>query len=505
VGRPAIGATGAPKRGTLVTMLAAEAESVGEFAGSAIAEPLMLLGTLISVITFILASQPWLGVLVLGVVLPQAAIVTALQGRLNQRVRERVQSLRDASDRISDSDLARVEPEVIADFRDVFETERRIFLLKLSAKFGLTSITGAGAVGILFLGGWLVLNGRSDVGTVMASLTGLARIEGPWRELVGFFRNASTVRVKYAMLVRAITQRESMEGGAVDITHGVVPPMADALHDTTEPLDSRRVDLSHHSKYTDVLLRRTTMLRQAPSTRDDRVNRRGFLAVTGIAAATTILAVASADRLASGAALTKEQRDKLTPDDVVELMKQGNERFRLGQESPHDYLAQQKVSAKGQYPAAVILSCIDSRAPAETIMDLGIGDCFNARVAGNIANDDILGSMEFACKVAGAKVVLVMGHTACGAIKGAIDKVQLGKLTGLLAKIRPAVEATRYQGERSAKNYDYVDTVARKNVELTSADIRRRSTVLADLVTSGAVKIVGAMYNLDTGLVEFLG
>jgi carbonic anhydrase len=247
------------------------------------------------------------------------------------------------------------------------------------------------------------------------------------------------------------------------------------------------------------------MLRQAPSTRDDRVNRRGFLAVTGIAAATTILAVASADRLASGAALTKEQRDKLTPDDVVELMKQGNERFRLGQESPHDYLAQQKVSAKGQYPAAVILSCIDSRAPAETIMDLGIGDCFNARVAGNIANDDILGSMEFACKVAGAKVVLVMGHTACGAIKGAIDKVQLGKLTGLLAKIRPAVEATRYQGERSAKNYDYVDTVARKNVELTSADIRRRSTVLADLVTSGAVKIVGAMYNLDTGVVEFLG
>ena len=111
------------------------------------------------------------------------------------------------------------------------------------------------------------------------------------------------------------------------------------------------------------------------------------------------------------AALTKAQRDKLTPDDIIALMKKGNERFRLGQESPHDYLAQQKASAKGQYPASVILSCIDSRAPAETIMDLGIGDCFNARVAGNIANDDILGSMEFACKVAGAKVVLVMGHT----------------------------------------------------------------------------------------------
>ena len=158
-----------------------------------------------------------------------------------------------------------------------------------------------------------------------------------------------------------------------------------------------------------------------------------------------------AGRVAYAAALTKAQRDKLTPDEIIALMKKGNERFRLGQESPHDYLAQQKASAKGQYPAAVILSCIDSRAPAETIMDLGIGDCFNARVAGNIANDDILGSMEFACKVAGAKVVLVMGHTACGAIKGAIDNVQLGNLTGLLAKIRPAVDATQYQGERSAK------------------------------------------------------
>jgi len=233
-----------------------------------------------------------------------------------------------------------------------------------------------------------------------------------------------------------------------------------------------------------------------------RVTRRGFLTLTGIASA-TILIAAPAGRLAYAAALTKEQRDRLSPDDIIALMKKGNERFRLGQESPHDYLAQQKTSAKGQYPAAVILSCIDSRAPAETIMDLGIGDCFNARVAGNIANDDILGSMEFACKVAGAKVLLVMGHTACGAIKGAIDKVQLGKLTGLLAKIRPAVEATRYQGERSAKNYDFVDAVARKNVELTIADIRRRSAVLADLETSGAMRMGGSMYNLETGLVEF--
>jgi carbonic anhydrase len=124
-------------------------------------------------------------------------------------------------------------------------------------------------------------------------------------------------------------------------------------------------------------------------------------------------------------------------------------------------------------------------------------------MSGNVANDDIVGSMEFACKVAGAKVILVMGHTACGAIKGAIDNVQLGNLTGLLAKIRPAVSATEYQGERSASNYGFVDAVARKNVELTMEDIRRRSSVLGALESSGAIKIVGAMYNLETGLVEF--
>jgi len=125
-------------------------------------------------------------------------------------------------------------------------------------------------------------------------------------------------------------------------------------------------------------------------------------------------------------------------------------------------------------------------------------------VAGNIANDDILGSLEFACQLAGAKVVLVMGHTACGAIKGAIDKVELGNLTGLLAKIRPAVEATRYEGERSAKNYGFVDAVARKNVELTMADMRGRSPVLADLKAKGVLKIAGAMYNIKTAQVEFV-
>ena len=237
----------------------------------------------------------------------------------------------------------------------------------------------------------------------------------------------------------------------------------------------------------------------------DHLPRRAFLTIAGAATAATALGVFPGGQVTYAAALSKAQREKLTPDDIIALMKKGNQRFRRGKESPHDYLAQQKASAKGQYPAAVILSCIDSRAPAETIMDLGIGDCFNARVAGNIANDDILGSMEFACKIAGAKVVLVMGHTACGAIKGAIDNAQLGNLTGLLAKIRPAVEATQYQGERSAGNYGFVDAVARKNVELTMAEIHRRSAVLADLEKSGAIKIAGAMYNLGTGAVEFFG
>jgi ABC-type bacteriocin/lantibiotic exporter with double-glycine peptidase domain len=196
-----------PKRGTLVTMLSAEAESVGSFAGAAIATPLMQVGTLVSVIGFILLSQPWLGVLALAVVLPQALVVMGIQSRINRRVRERVQALRDASDRISDSDLLRVEDEVVTDFRQVFTIRRRIFLLKLSSKLALGAISATGMVGILFLGGWLVLDGRSDVGTVVASLTGLARIEGPWRELVSFFRNASTVRVKYAMLARSIAAR----------------------------------------------------------------------------------------------------------------------------------------------------------------------------------------------------------------------------------------------------------------------------------------------------------
>ncbi|HEY7868380.1 MAG TPA: carbonic anhydrase family protein [Methylomirabilota bacterium] len=233
-------------------------------------------------------------------------------------------------------------------------------------------------------------------------------------------------------------------------------------------------------------------------------DRRGFLKAAAVAGALTLVASALPLRLAWAAALTRAERDRMTPDQIIQAMKKGNERFRRGERTTQNYLAQQRASAKGQYPAAVLLSCIDSRAPAETIMDLGIGDVFNARVAGNVVNDDILGSMEFACQVAGAKVVLVMGHTACGAIKGAIDRVQLGNLTGLLAKIQPAVDTTTYQGDRSAKNYAFVDAVARKNVELAAVEIRSRSAIIAGLETKGTVKISGAMYNLESGAVEFL-
>jgi len=204
-------------------------------------------------------------------------------------------------------------------------------------------------------------------------------------------------------------------------------------------------------------------------------------------------------------ALSKDLRDKMTPEQIIQVMKNGNKRFRMGERKDRNYLREQRASAKGQYPAAVLLTCIDSRAPAEVIMDLGIGDIFNCRVAGNVRNADILGSMEFACKLAGAKVVLVMGHTACGAIKGAIDNAELGNLTGLLAKIKPAIDVTAYTGERSAKNYGFVDAVARKNVELTVADIRKDSPVLAGLEAKGEIKMAGAMYNLATGAVEFFG
>lgn len=207
---------------------------------------------------------------------------------------------------------------------------------------------------------------------------------------------------------------------------------------------------------------------------------------------------------ASAASLTQEQRDAMTPEQVVDMLMQGNGRFRNGEMQSHDFLAQKRATATGQFPAAVILSCIDSRAPAEVIFDTGIGDAFGARIAGNISTPDLIGSMEFACAVAGAKLVLVMGHTACGAIAGAIDNVQLGNLTGLLEQIEPAVSATTFTGERNGSNPNFVDAVAQQNVLLTVENIRKNSSILSELEQEGKMKLVGAMYNLSNGEVTVL-
>lgn len=235
------------------------------------------------------------------------------------------------------------------------------------------------------------------------------------------------------------------------------------------------------------------------------VSRRLFLASAVSLAAVKTLVPPALAQAADSPALTRERRDKLTPDEVIEMLKSGNERFRAGKPLPHDYLAQKRQTAAGQYPAAAILSCIDSRAPAEILFDTAIGDAFNARLAGNIADDDVLGSLEFACAAAGAKLILVMGHTACGAVKGAIDGVQLGHLTGLLEKIKPAVAATAYSGERTGKNPAFVDAVATTHVQRTVDAIRHQSSVLAELADAGKIKIVGSMYHLRGGRVEFLG
>lgn len=234
------------------------------------------------------------------------------------------------------------------------------------------------------------------------------------------------------------------------------------------------------------------------------LGRRSMLAGVAALAGLGLVGTSLLPRPAAAAALTKAQRDSLTPDQIIELMKRGNERFRAGTPEQRDWLAQQKATAAGQYPAAVLLSCIDSRAPAEVVLDLGLGDVFNSRIAGNVADVAVLGGMEFACKLAGAKVVLVMGHTACGAVAGAIAGAQLGNLTALLAKISPAVAATTFTGDRSAGNPAFVDAVARTGVQVTMTGIRKESPVLAELERQGAIKIAGAMYDLGTGAVDFL-
>lgn len=203
--------------------------------------------------------------------------------------------------------------------------------------------------------------------------------------------------------------------------------------------------------------------------------------------------------------LTAEEQAALTPDEVIELFKTGNTRFVNNDLTARDHSAQVRNTTLGQFPKAIVLSCVDSRVPVEDVFDRGIGDIFVARVAGNFVNEDILGSMEFACKVSGSKLILVMGHEYCGAVKAAIAGVQLGNITAMLTKIQPAVEMSEaFEGEKNAENNDYVHTVCENNVRNTIHQIRIQSPILKEMEDKGEIKIVGAVYNMSTGKVEWL-
>lgn len=203
-------------------------------------------------------------------------------------------------------------------------------------------------------------------------------------------------------------------------------------------------------------------------------------------------------------AQTADTQAALNPEAIIGILKEGNQRFLESKQIGRALPEQVAATATGQYPFAAVLGCIDSRVPAETVFDLGIGDIFNIRVAGNFANTDILGSMEFAAKVAGSKVILVLGHTHCGAVKGACDHVELGNLTSMLENIMPAVNSVEESGERSSKNKTFVQNVAVKNVQLTIEKILKDSDVLREMVDNGELAIAGAMYDVETGRVDFM-
>lgn len=206
-------------------------------------------------------------------------------------------------------------------------------------------------------------------------------------------------------------------------------------------------------------------------------------------------------------AQTKETQSVMSIDQAVNILKEGNERFLKNQKISRNLQLQVEQTSEGQFPFATVLSCIDSRVPVETVFDQGIGDLFSIRIAGNFVNDDILGSMEFACKLAGSKVILVLGHTSCGAVKGACDGAELGNLTGMLKKITPAVDGVKEPSqadERTSKNISFVNEVALKNVKLTMQDISNRSDVLAAMENDGEIRIIGGMYDVSTGKVVFV-
>ena len=203
---------------------------------------------------------------------------------------------------------------------------------------------------------------------------------------------------------------------------------------------------------------------------------------------------------------TKSTQALMTPKKALQSLKEGNERFQNRKREHRNLIEQVKDTSEGQYPFATVLSCIDSRVSAELIFDQGIGDIFSIRIAGNFVNTDILGSMEFACKLAGTRLIVVLGHTSCGAVKGACDDAKLGNLTSMLAKIKPAVDSTTMPSDiniRNSSNISFVNDVAFKNVELNIQNILNSSEVISEMVNNGEVKIIGAMYDVSSGAVNF--
>lgn len=207
----------------------------------------------------------------------------------------------------------------------------------------------------------------------------------------------------------------------------------------------------------------------------------------------------------AGAVMTKDAQAALTPDAAIGMLRAGNERFVAGRPVHRDAIAQQRATAKGQYPFAAVVSCIDSRSIPEVVFDQGIGDLFVPRIAGNYVQADILGSLEFATELSGAKAIVVMGHTECGAVKGACDHVEMGNLTTVMHELRPAVDGVPgWAGERTSANKAFVHEVAVENVRLTMEKIRRDSPIIRSLEEQGRVRIVGAMHDISTGAVVFL-
>ncbi|TDQ11252.1 carbonic anhydrase family protein [Pedobacter metabolipauper] len=203
--------------------------------------------------------------------------------------------------------------------------------------------------------------------------------------------------------------------------------------------------------------------------------------------------------------LTAAEQRALTPDLVIQRLKEGNKRYVENDLTARDHSVMVRNALKGQYPKAVVISCLDSRVPVADIFDKGIGDLFVGRVAGNFVNEDLLGSIEYGCKVSGAKLVLIIGHESCGAIKAAIDDVKMGNITAMLKKIKPAVAISRdFRGEKTAKNDKFVEYVAKNNVLQTIETIRAKSPILKEMEAKGEIKIVGAYYELSTGIVQFL-